>query len=72
VLPINQGNNSSLFARPRDTILHWALPGLLSLYGGKLTAYRSTSELVIKKIKPLLGKKRRIAYTDQLYLTDKL
>lgn len=45
------------------------MPGLLTLYGGKLTAYRSTSELVIKKIKPLLGKKKRVAYTDQLYLT---
>lgn len=65
VLPKNDG---SLFSSPRDTILHWAIPGLLTLYGGKLTAYRSTSELVIKKIKPLLGKKKRVAYTDQLYL----
>ncbi len=62
-------DNGTMFARPRDTILHWAMPGLLTLYGGKLTAYRSTSELVIKKIKPLLGKKRRVAYTDQLYLS---
>jgi len=65
VLPKHDG---SMFSRPRDTILHWALPGFLTLYGGKLTAYRSTSELVIKKIKPLLGKRKRIAYTDQLYL----
>lgn len=61
-------NDNSMFSRPRDTVLHWALPGLLSLYGGKLTAYRSTSELVINKIKPLLGKRRRVAYTDQIYL----
>lgn len=66
VLPTDDG---SMFSRPRDTILHWAMPGLLTLYGGKLTAYRSTSELVIKKIKPLLGKTKRIAYTDQLYLS---
>jgi len=65
VLPKDDG---SMFSRPRDTILHWAVPGLLTLYGGKLTAYRSTSELVIKKIKPLLNKKRRVAYTDQLLL----
>ncbi len=65
VLPKDDG---SMFSRPRDTILHWAIPGLLTLYGGKLTAYRSTSELVIKKIKPLLGKKTRIAYTSQLSL----
>lgn len=66
VLPKDEG---SMFSRPRDTILHWATPGLLTLYGGKLTAYRSTSELVIKKIKPFLAKRRRIAYTDQLYLS---
>jgi len=66
VLPKDDG---SMFSRPRDTILHWATPGLLTLYGGKLTAYRSTSELVIKKIKPILGKRQRVAYTDQLYLS---
>ena len=66
VLPKDDG---SMFSRPRDTILHWAIPGLLTLYGGKLTAYRSTSELVIKNIKPLLGKRRRIAHTDQLSLS---
>jgi glycerol-3-phosphate dehydrogenase len=69
VLPKSDG---SMFSRPRDTILHWSLPKLLTLYGGKLTAYRSTSELVIKKIKPYLEKRQRIAYTDQLYLTDKI
>lgn len=67
VLPKDDG---SMFFRPRDTTLHWALPGLLTLYGGKLTAYRSTSELVMNKIKPLLGKRRRVAHTDQLYLTN--
>lgn len=66
VLPKDDGH---MFHRERDTILHWEVPGILSLYGGKLTAYRSTSELVIKKIKPLLGKRQRIAHTDQLYLS---
>ena len=65
VLPKDDG---SMFSRPRDTILHWAIPGLLALYGGKLTAYRSTSELVIKKIIPVLGEGKRVAYTDQLAL----
>ena len=60
--------NGSLFSRPRDTVLHWATTGLLNLYGGKLTAYRSTSNSVLKKIKPLLGKKRRVAFTEQLLL----
>ena len=72
VLPKNEGSNRSLFSRPRDTILHCALPQFLTLYGGKLTAYRSTSELVIKKIKPGLSKRKRIAYTDQLYLSKDL
>lgn len=67
VLPKNDG---SMFSRPRDTILHWSLPKLLTLYGGKLTAYRSTSELVIRKIKPFLEKRKRIANTEKLYLTD--
>lgn len=66
VLPVNDG---SMFSRARDTILHWASPQLLTLYGGKLTAYRSTSELVIKQIKPLLSKRKRIAFTKELYLT---
>jgi len=68
VLPKDVG---SMFSRPRDAILHWALPGFLTLYGGKLTAYRSTSELVIKKISPLLEKRRRIAHTEQLFLSLK-
>jgi glycerol-3-phosphate dehydrogenase len=66
VLPKDDG---SMFARPRDTILHWVMPNLLTLYGGKVTAYRSTSELVIKKIKPFLDKRQRVAHTDQLYLS---
>ena len=68
VLPKNDG---SMFSRPRDTVLHWAMPGLLTLYGGKLTAYRSTSDLVIKTVKPFLAKRRRVAYTEQLYLSNK-
>lgn len=67
VLPKDDG---SLFSRPRDTVLHWAAPHLLTLYGGKLTAYRSTSDLAIKKIQQVLGKRQRIAYTDQLMLKN--
>ena len=66
VLPRNDG---SMFSRARDTILHWAAPGMLNIYGGKLTAYRSTATLVIKEIKPLLGKRKKIADTAQLYLS---
>ena len=63
-------DDGSMFFRPRDTVLHWALPKFLTLYGGKLTAYRSTSDLVIKKIKPFMDKRQRIAYTDQLHLSS--
>ena len=66
VLPKSE---NTMFHRPRDTELHWALPGLLTLYGGKLTAYRFTSESVVKKIKHFLPKRKRIAYTNQLFLT---
>ncbi len=65
VLPQQQG---SMFVRPRDTILHWAAPGVLSLYGGKLTAYRGTAEQVTRLLRPRLGKRRRIARTEQLLL----
>ncbi len=65
VLPQQQ---ESMFSRPRDTILHWAVPGVLTLYGGKLTAYRSTASQVIKQIELLLGKRQQIARTDELYL----
>jgi len=68
VLPRNDGN---LFSRPRDTVLHWAAPGFLTLYGGKLTAYRSTASLTIKKIQQTLGKRQRIAYTEKLMLSNK-
>jgi len=66
VLPINDGH---LFSRPRDTVLHWAAPNILTLYGGKLTAYRSTASLVIKKIQQVLGRRQRIAYSEQLMLS---
>ena len=65
VLPKSDGG---MFSRPRDTVLSWSTPKLLTLYGGKLTAYRSTADLVIKKIQPILGRRLRIAYTDQLAL----
>jgi len=64
-------NDSRMFSRPRDTVLHWAAPNLLTLYGGKLTAYRSTASLAIKKIQQVLGRRQRIAYTEQLMLSNK-
>jgi glycerol-3-phosphate dehydrogenase len=51
VLPANKtGENSSAFNRPRDTILHQSAKNILSVYGGKLTAYRSTAEDVLHAV----------------------
>lgn len=43
----------SIFSRARDTVLHVdseARPRLITIYGGKLTAYRATADKVLKKI----------------------
>lgn len=43
----------SVFSRARDTVLHIDSennPRLITLYGGKLTAYRATAEKVLQKI----------------------
>ena len=67
VLPAGQHN---FFHRPRDTVLyqHPDAPGLLSLYGGKLTGYRATAQQVIKSLRPLLPERKVIADTVQLEL----
>jgi len=50
VLPAGEG---SAFARPRETVLqvdNETTPRVLSLFGGKLTAYRATAQKVVEKI----------------------
>lgn len=61
----------SAFHRPRETILHSddAHPRLLTIYGGKLTAYRSTASRVIDKIAPALGPRKQKIATDKIALT---
>ncbi len=49
---------TSLFSRPRDTVLHCSAKNLLTLYGGKLTSYRATAELVMKKFGSSLPAKK--------------
>jgi len=59
VLPKAQGN---AFSRPRDTLViasDMNNPRLLSLYGGKLTAYRATAERVIKQLQRTLPKAKK-------------
>jgi glycerol-3-phosphate dehydrogenase len=66
VLP-RDGN--AVFSRRRETVLSWdAGLRILTLYGGKLTAYRATAEKVIDALRLYLPKRRRIADTARLRL----
>jgi glycerol-3-phosphate dehydrogenase len=69
VLPAKSG---SPFGRPRETILHPDHPGrprVLTIYGGKLTAYRATAAAVMARLRPSLPSRTPVATTDNLPLT---
>jgi len=69
VLPRGGG---SVFSRKRETILlvnSDSKPRVISLFGGKLTAYRSTAEKVLLRIGSSLPERKMRARTDQLSLT---
>ena len=61
----------SFFHRPRDTLLYQAtdMPGLLTMYGGKLTGYRATAQQVMEKILPMLPAVKKRADTASLPLS---
>lgn len=61
---------SQAFERPRDILIQTSVshPRLLSLYGGKLTTFRSTSAEVLEWIERHLGKRPSIADVDSLPL----
>ncbi len=68
VLPKSDSHHG---ARPRDTVLHSnqeGIPQWVSIYGGKLTAYRATAEKLMRMLSPTLPKKQRIADTRTLKL----
>ncbi len=68
VLP--QGSGTA-FSRPRDTLLvgdKAGRPRAVSLYGGKLTAYRATAEDVIKMLTPALPERKKVKDTKTLKL----
>jgi glycerol-3-phosphate dehydrogenase len=67
VLPTGSG---SAFQRPRETTLLFDQPSprLVSIYGGKLTAYRATAELLMHKLTPYLPSRKKIADTRYLPL----
>ncbi len=59
------------FKRSRDTILHAdqpAQPSVLTIYGGKLTAYRATAEKVMERVKDSLPPRSPVASTRELPL----
>ena len=63
---------NSAFSRPRETIFHVdnrELPRLVTLYGGKLTAYRATAERLLHQFRDMLPKRKAIADTRTLPLT---
>ncbi|HHZ94862.1 MAG TPA: FAD-dependent oxidoreductase [Flavobacteriales bacterium] len=69
VLPHASGK---AFSRPRETTFHVdkkIAPRIITIYGGKLTAYRITAEKFVAKFAKKLPKRKRIAYTNKLPLT---
>lgn len=59
---------SSLFDRPRDTLIDVSLPRVVSLYGGKLTGYRATAQAVMHTLRRWLPERARCQDTAQLPL----
>ncbi len=69
VLPRSRG---AAFARSRETILQTdraARPRVLSIYGGKLTAYRATAAAVLTRVAASLPDRAPVADTRRLPLT---
>ncbi len=69
VLPRIEG---SAFSRPRDTIFHTDRaddPRLVTIYGGKLTAYRATAEKLMNEFRHVLPDRQAVADTKNLALT---
>lgn len=60
------------FSRPRDTMFHAdqpSSPRVMTIYGGKLTAYRATAENLVKQIAPHLPARTAKANTRALPLS---
>ena len=74
VLPVAEDQaDGSLGARQRETVLqtdHPDTPRLLTIYGGKLTAYRATAEKVMRMLKKTLPDRVALADTRTLSLHD--
>ncbi len=63
--------NRAAFSRSRDTRLHIThCQRVVSIYGGKLTAYRATAVRVTQMLRVVLPARARRARTEELRLTD--
>lgn len=62
--------SASAFERPRDTLMscQYSHPRILTLYGGKLTTFRSTAQDALKWLTPLLGPRKAKADINRLPL----
>jgi len=68
VLPVD---DKSHFHKSRETVLHpdrEKSPRVLTIYGGKLTAYRATARKVLKRLESSLPKRKAIADRSNLML----
>jgi glycerol-3-phosphate dehydrogenase len=68
VLPAGAGDAA---ARSRETVLapdRPRRPRLLTIYGGKLTAYRATAAAVLQRLQPSLPGRKAVARTSHLVL----
>jgi len=68
VLPAGEG---AAFSRSRDVVLvrdDETRPRVVSVVGGKLTAYRATAEKLVSSLKPFLPPAHAIADTRRLSL----
>ncbi len=69
VLPVNDGEHGS---KPRETIFatdNSTHPRIVTILGGKLTAYRATAEKVLKTISPSLSVPERGGNTQSIRLS---
>jgi len=70
VLP---GGNRTAFRKSREVRLlvdRLTAPRVLTVYGGKLTSYRATSEKVVRRIKKSLPNRKAVADTKYVQLPD--
>ncbi len=63
-------SDNTAFNRPRDSIIveHPSCPGLITLVGGKLTAYRASAEHVLKHAIKTLGQLKDYKHTRDIRL----